>query len=367
MDIFANKMINTLLKGVLFVCLIVIAFFNTSITTHGEESMFPEAPIFIDGQAHNTKYLLKDGNLMVPALFLKHTSAKVDWNEKYNSVVFTLDDDYFAIPIGTRFADSYFSDTNEWKRDFLSTPTIEVSQEVFVPLIDVVKKLGMKVEYNQTLNRTFVYTQKERTSTRIYSGNPSKKLVALTFDDGPEAHYTPQILDILKEKGVPATFFVMGKQVKKFPDMMRRIVEEGHGLANHTYTHPSLPTISTSEVIKEIRTTEQEIERTVGRRPDLFRPPFGAVTWSDERVIAELGFRTIMWTVDTLDWTGLPAENILEIVHRDITPGGIILQHNIEINPELLAGSVEALPMIIDDLRSKGYTFVTVQTLLDNR
>ncbi|MCD8511869.1 MAG: polysaccharide deacetylase family protein [Bacillus sp. (in: Bacteria)] len=348
-------------------CLFLPLFIQFEIEVSGEESMLPNARIFVDGQAFQTKYLLKDGHLMVPALFLKHTGTRVDWNEKYNSVVFSNGEYYFAIPRGRSYVDRYSYATDNWKRDPLSTASIEVNQEVFVPLLDVVRNLGMKVVYRPETQKTYIYTKEVRIPKQIRQGNPRLKLVALTFDDGPEGHYTPQILDILKEKGVPATFFVMGKQVKRFPELMKRIVDEGHGLANHTYTHPSLPTISTNEVIQEIRTTQKEIEWSVGRSPDLFRPPFGALTWSDEKVISQLGLRTVMWTVDTLDWTGLPAESILEIVQRDISPGGIILQHNIEVNPDLLAGSVEAIPLIIDDLKSKGYTFVTVQTLLDNR
>jgi peptidoglycan/xylan/chitin deacetylase (PgdA/CDA1 family) len=162
-------------------------------------------------------------------------------------------------------------------------------------------------------------------------------------------------------------FFVVGRQIQRHPAMMRRIINEGHGAGNHTWSHPSLPGIMTNNVVAEVRNTQNELARVTGRRPDLFRPPYGAITRSDEQLLHELGFRQIFWSVDTLDWTGLSGEQILSIVRRDITPGGIILQHNIETSPDLLRGTVEALPRIIEELQAQGYKFVTVQTLLDQQ
>lgn len=108
------------------------------------------------------------------------------------------------------------------------------------------------------------------------------------------------------------------------------------------------------------------MQKVVGRKPDLFRPPFGAFTKADLALLHELGMRNILWTVDTRDWSGLSADEIMEIVHREISPGGIVLQHNFQYNRGLLDGTVEALPRIIDDLQKQGYKFVTLQTLLDH-
>ncbi|EGL82784.1 polysaccharide deacetylase [Caldalkalibacillus thermarum TA2.A1] len=346
--------------------LLVLLMVSLSAPALAEESRLPEAPIYVDGQPIKTKYIMRDGHLMVPALFLKATGTRVDWNSQYRSVVFRLGKTLFALPVGKKYTDDYVPETGKWKRDTLSTASMETKDGIFVPLLDVVKKLGMEVTYNPQLKRTYIRTGTTRLPALIYSGNTKEKLVALTFDDGPDGHYTPQILDILKEKGVPATFFVMGRQVEYFPEMMKRIVNEGHALGNHTMTHPDLRGVMTSNVIGEVRATQQVIEKTVGRRPDLFRPPYGALTRSDRLILHEMGFRVVMWSVDTLDWRGMSAEDILSIVHRDISPGGIILQHNLLTTPGLLDGTVEALPQIIDQLHAKGYKFVTVQTLLDH-
>ncbi|GAE27797.1 peptidoglycan N-acetylglucosamine deacetylase [Halalkalibacter wakoensis JCM 9140] len=304
--------------------------------------------------------------MLVPALFFKHTGTLVDWNDEYRSVVFQANNRKFAVPINKTFTDDFDRSTGTWKRGALSTEAIEFQGEIFVPVVDVAKKLQMDVTYNSQQNRTFITTNISVKPNVFAKGQSTEKLVALTFDDGPENHYTPMILDVLKEKGVPATFFVVGQEVKTYPNMMRRIVNEGHGIANHTWSHPDLRKKWSSEVRKEIELTQQETQITVGRRSDLFRPPYGAYTKADMLIMNQLGMRNIMWSVDTLDWSGLSADQILEIVNRDVSPGGIILQHNFQYG-RLLDGSVEALPRIIDDLQKRGYRFVTIQTLLEKQ
>mgnify|MGYP005753542995 FL=1 len=222
----------------------------------------------------------------------------------------------------------------------------------------------MQARYDSVMNRTFITSNISVKTNHINRKNTSENLVALTFDDGPDDFYTPRMLDILKEKGVPATFFVVGKQVDAFPSLMKRIVDEGHAIANHTQTHPNLRNQWTANVRTQISSTQATMARVAGRRPDIFRPPYGSLTKADVAVLNELGMRNIMWSVDTVDWSGASAEEIIRTVHRDITPGGIILQHNFQSNSRLLDGTLEALPRIIDELQARGYRFVTVQTLL---
>lgn len=335
------------------------------VTAFSQESMLPVDPIYIDNQPINTKYMMRDGHILVPAIFLKHTGVRVNWNEQYRSVVFSYGQELFALPIGRDYYDNYDPVSGRWERKTLATKSLEFDGEAFVPLVDVAREFGMSIHYNSTLRKTFISTKIPPAQNVIRRGNPQQKLVALTFDDGPDDIYTPQILDILKEKNVKATFFVLGRQVDAFPAIMQRIVNEGHGIANHTRTHPNLTKVKTSELIEEVRATQQIMQRTVGRAPDIFRPPFGALTKSDTLVLNQMGIRVVMWTVDTLDWSGLSGDEILAIVKRDITPGGIVLQHNFQSRARLLDGTVEALPKIIDELRAEGYQFVTVQTMLN--
>ncbi|MDA3128693.1 polysaccharide deacetylase family protein [Aliibacillus thermotolerans] len=337
-----------------------------SVSAQEEALTVRVASIVIDNEPIKTEYVMKDGHLLVPALFFKHMGTKVDKSDKYQSLVFRYGDIQFALPIGKKQSYKSVKGTTKWETSTLTTEVLELEGEAFVPLLDVVKNLEMDVTYDSRMKRTFVTTNSAPAPKAISTGNPNKKLVSLTFDDGPDRHYTPQILDILKEKGVKATFFVTGEQVKNHPDIMKRIVEEGHSIGNHTWSHPSLDETFTADVIQEVTSTQQMIEKTVGRASDLFRPPYGAITKSDAIVLHDIGYRVILWSVDTLDWSGKSKEEIIDIVERDISPGGIVLQHNFQSTERVLDGTVEALPTIIDHLRKKGYKFVTVQTLLDN-
>ncbi|MBU9712134.1 polysaccharide deacetylase family protein [Evansella tamaricis] len=347
------------------ICSLFFLVMILSNTATANESMLMEAPIIIDGQTFRTPYIMRDGHLLVPAIFVKNTGAYVDKNEAFHSIVFSRGETKFAIPIGKNYSDDFDRLTGNWIRKPLATSSIEFQGVPFIPLIDVVKKLGMNVQYDANLGRTFITTNFHIKSNVVRKANTKEKLVALTFDDGPEDYYTPQIIDVLKQKNAPATFFVVGRQVQLFPEVMKQIVKEGHGIGNHTWNHPDLRKEWSGKVKEEIRMTQDEMEGVVGRRPHLFRPPFGAITKSDMRLLNDLGMKNMHWSVDTLDWSGLSADEILEIVHRDVSPGGIILQHNFQSNVRMLDGTVEALPRIIDELRAKGYTFVTLQTLLD--
>lgn len=337
-------------------------------TAHAQESELPVAPIYIDNKPISTKYLIRNGHLLVPAVFLKHTGVFVDWNEAHRSVVIHSKDKMFSMPMGKKYTDDYNRAANTWKRNPLSIETVDFNGVPYVPLVDVAEKLKMDVTYNAAQSRTYITSHIPGVRNRIDRAKTSQKLVALTFDDGPETRYTPQILDALKKKGAPATFFVMGKQVRSYPEVMKRIVKEGHGIGNHTWSHPNLAKTWTAKVKEEIRLTQDELQSVTGRKPDIFRPPFGAVTKADLLVLHELGMKNIMWSVDTLDWSGLSADEIVDIVERDITPGGIVLQHNFQYGNEgLLEGTVQAIPKIVDELRARGYTFVTVQTLLESQ
>lgn len=198
----------------------------------------------------------------------------------------------------------------------------------------------------------------------FYKGSSQMKRVALTFDDGPDNYYTPRILDILRAKGAPGTFFIVGKEAKRFPDMVRRIVNEGNAIGNHSWDHAKLWTLTNEQVTQEINSTENEIEQITGSRSNLFRPPYGRVTSAEVVQIHNLGYRIVDWSVDTLDWKGTPAPTILQIVNKEVSPGGIILEHSLAGRQGELNGTLEALPQIIDHLRAEGYEFVTVSTLL---
>jgi peptidoglycan-N-acetylglucosamine deacetylase len=197
----------------------------------------------------------------------------------------------------------------------------------------------------------------------FHSGSSANKEVALTFDDGPDNHYTPEILDILKQSGVRATFFVIGVHAQTYPDILRRMVNEGHAIGNHTWDHPDLVTVSSEQIRSELNRTDDALDSILGYNPALFRPPFGAVSVRVVNQVASLGYKIIDWSVDTRDWTGAPPSVILQRVQAEVHPGGIILEHCAGGNVDL-RNTVNALPQIISLLKKQGFQFVTVPDLL---
>ncbi|AYG79279.1 Peptidoglycan-N-acetylglucosamine deacetylase [Streptomyces hundungensis] len=184
------------------------------------------------------------------------------------------------------------------------------------------------------------------------------KCIALTFDAGPGPH-TPQLLDILKEKKVHATFFLLGsKHVDTYPDIVRRAAAEGHEIANHTWTHRRLDQLKPDEIRSELGRTQRAVEALTGRAPTLMRPPQGRTNDEVTAVSKELGLSQVLWSATAKDYattdSALIHKRILDQASRD----GIILLHDI------YDGTVPAVPGIIDELTERGYTFVTVPQLL---
>lgn len=182
--------------------------------------------------------------------------------------------------------------------------------------------------------------------------------VAITFDDGPGAH-TGKLLDILKEAEVPATFFVLGPNVEMYPDLMQRMIQEGHQVGNHTWSHRQLTQLSDDEIRAEHSKTADAVEAAAGSRPHTMRPPYGAQDETVRKALSgEGGDPLILWDVDTLDWRTRDAASTIRSVKEDSQPGSIVLMHDIH------ASTVEAVPGVVEALEAKGYTLVTVDQLL---
>jgi len=191
------------------------------------------------------------------------------------------------------------------------------------------------------------------------SCNVESSTVAMTFDDGPHPKLTPKLLDLLKERGIKATFFVIGKCVAEFPDIAKRIVDEGHEIANHSWSHPQLTKLSQSAFAAEIAQTNEAIEKATGVRAVTMRPPYGAInTTLTKRLNEEYGLSVILWSVDPLDWKIRKSDHVSSHIIKNAAPGSIILAH--DIHPS----TVDAMPTALDALQAKGYKFVTVSELI---
>ena len=193
--------------------------------------------------------------------------------------------------------------------------------------------------------------------------------VALTFDDGPASPFTDQILDILREHNVPATFFLCGKNVERYPDIVRRIHSEKHTIGNHTYSHPFLYFKSRACMAEEIDRTQTAIERVTGVRPTLFRPPYGARWFGLFAELGIRGLRAVQWSDPSFDWKSKnrPAD-IARLALRKLRAGSVILLHDGR-EPKLqheidASATVAALPAIIERARRSGLEFVSVEAFL---
>lgn len=184
--------------------------------------------------------------------------------------------------------------------------------------------------------------------------------IALTFDDGPSDEFTAEILDILKEYSVKATFFVIGKNVEAHPELLKRTVAEGHEIGNHTYSHPKLRKLDEATLSAEVARTASLLQEVAGIRTSLFRPPEGIITPAVTAAAEKGGYRTVLWSVDTKDWALNPVSAIVRTVKREASDGDIILFH------DWVAGkspTPAALRKVIPWLQAQGYTFVTVSEL----
>ncbi|HEX3011469.1 MAG TPA: polysaccharide deacetylase family protein [Syntrophomonadaceae bacterium] len=196
-------------------------------------------------------------------------------------------------------------------------------------------------------------------------GKPGKKQVALTFDDGPDNYYTPQIPDILKSENVKATFFVVGERVKANPNVMKKIVSEGHFVGNHTWDHPKIPNLKVDDVKSEVQKTEDEISQYTGYQTAMFRPPYGIINSDIASVLSNLNYKIIEWSSDSQDWKGYKKDQVESNILSNAKDGAIILQHCAGSQDDKLKGTVQALPLVIETLKDEGITFVTVPELLE--
>ncbi len=196
-------------------------------------------------------------------------------------------------------------------------------------------------------------------NTSYRSVSTAAPVLALTFDDGPHATHTPRLLDILRSHQVRATFFVTGQNARRYPAILRRMVAEGHEVANHTLTHGKITKMSRSEVRNEIVAAHQAVQAATGRPPRVFRPPYGATTPElNSWIKAEFGMPSILWSVDPEDWKKPGVGVVTSRLVNGASRGGILLLHDIH------SPSVDATPGTISQLKAKGYQFVTVSQLI---
>jgi peptidoglycan/xylan/chitin deacetylase (PgdA/CDA1 family) len=187
--------------------------------------------------------------------------------------------------------------------------------------------------------------------------NSAQPVVALTFDDGPNSRYTPQVLDILYEEQVPATFFLVGEKFAGNELLIKEMAASGHEIGSHTFSHPDLTTLNTQQIRQEIRQTEKELKKILPDYPVQYvRPPYGRYT---EKVEKAIDLPLMLWTIDSGDWENPDAEKIYTTVVRNIQDGDIVVFHDDN------AETVKALEKIIVELKARGFQFVAVSQMYE--
>ncbi|NKI22495.1 polysaccharide deacetylase family protein [Paenibacillus dendritiformis] len=203
---------------------------------------------------------------------------------------------------------------------------------------------------------------------KLHGSKRGLRRVALTFDDVPDNRITPLVLDILREHNIRATFFLVGSRAKAHPDLVRRIVREGHIIGNHSYSHPLMTKLSLPAFEQQVKDAERVIEEIIGYKPRFYRPPFGEINEEQLKWAGDHGYLVVNWDVDSNDWRGLNAREVYNNVINAVRPGSIVLQHAGGSKQNgYLQGTVKALPSIIKELKKQRYRFVTVPELLQDR
>ncbi|MFQ6393682.1 polysaccharide deacetylase family protein [Nocardia sp. KC 131] len=188
----------------------------------------------------------------------------------------------------------------------------------------------------------------------------TEKVVALTLDDGPTAR-TPDVLKVLAEAAVPATFYLVGSDLAANPEQGKAIAEAGHEIGNHTYTHRRMVLVSSGTVRDELERTDAEIAKTGYQGPITFRPPYGKKLWSLPEYLSDHDRTTVTWDVEPDSGKAASTDDIVAETIREVRPGSIVLLH---VMHEYGATALAAIPRIVSELRSAGYRFVTVSDLL---
>ena len=212
-------------------------------------------------------------------------------------------------------------------------------------------------QFSMCFQRLYPYAifrlHKQADSTKV------SKIAYLTFDDGPIPEVTPRVLDILKQYGVKATFFMVGENIDKYPDLYRRVLTEGHAIGNHTYHHVKGMKMSTTKYMEEVIKWEKAVEQHGAPSTRLFRPPYGRTWWWQRKAITQRGYQIYLWDVLTHDYSACQSpEKMMKAIQRYTRNGSIINFHDsIKSNERMLA----TLPKAIDYLQSHGYTLLPLQ------
>ena len=298
-------------------------------------------------------YLKEDGSIFtLDQVFSDASKGKETLLEEIKSNL--TDSKQEQASIDQLIADFSATDLSSWEFDYKD------SQLIVYPLKQTqgLEEIALPISDFFDVIQSSYLTEKDAELYKKAQAEKNKKVVALTFDDGPDGNTTPQALDILAKYKIKATFFVQGKNIAGNESILKRMQSEGHEVGNHSWNHPILTKLTLEDAKKQLTDTEDAITKVLGKSSKLMRPPYGAIS-DDIRNSLDLSF--IMWDVDSLDWKSKNEAAIFTEIQRQVSNGSIILMHDIHQT------SVNSLPKVIEYLQGQGYSFVTVSELLNTR
>ncbi|MFS0877015.1 polysaccharide deacetylase family protein [Solibacillus isronensis] len=279
--------------------------------------------------------------------FAAHIQSEILKNPTYKEYVLEKELAFATEPkwrLFKRFAlkdDSLFIYFNEGEvaKPEAGLPVVEIPLSFINPLLASDFQIAMQSE------NTIIPSDK----------GSSKKRIALTFDDGPHPEVTKQILALLEKYNAKATFFMLGSRAQYYPGLVREVLDSGHELGNHTWSHPVLTKISSAEIEKEYNSTEEAIIHATGENSTVFRPPYGAI---NEEIRNAIPCKSVNWTIDTLDWKYRDSEKLFPMVKEALHNNAIVLMHDIH------QSTADGLEPVLAYLQKEGYEFLTVSEIL---
>jgi peptidoglycan-N-acetylglucosamine deacetylase len=240
------------------------------------------------------------------------------------------------------FTQPAFSSEQAWSQTVSPSPAFKAVPAILLP--------AFQSQADTSIELAGIASQM-RTQREI---SPAAKVVALTFDDGPHPQITKQILDTLDRYNAKATFFMVGEHVRYFPQTVQDVFKRGHEIGNHTWNHSDLTELKEEEIEKEISSTNEAIQQIIGKKPAVFRPPYGSLT---DSIRKQIDMTIALWSADTFDWKYKDEDLILEELSNKVHNRAIVLMHDI------YPSTADSLEEILKYLKEEGYTFVTVSEL----
>lgn len=241
---------------------------------------------------------------------------------------------------------------------------INVKRLIFLSLVFIIFIVFVLIAFTVFFDQAVIVRR-----DTIYHVSSKEKVVALTFDDGPSGVWTPQILAVLKAADVKATFFMIGEHVQKYPEVARSVVEQGHEIGNHTYNHHGIFYYKPEELNREVGEAEKIIKSVTGIKTKYFRPPKAWLTEREKKQVKEMGYETVLWSLNSKDWVTFDDRYIVKYILHRVRQGDIFLFHDSGgvFKPEggNRKETVKAVSRLIDKLKERGYRFVTVSQLLE--